>query len=74
MMKGTLMNEVYVEHKQRICTIIINRPDVRNAVDRKTADQLADAFRDFDRNVDQDVAVRWGGWGGIFVQELISRH
>jgi len=64
-MKGTLMNEVYVEHKERICTIIINRPDVRNAVDRKTAEQLADAFRKFDRNVDQDVAVLWGAGGNF---------
>ena len=31
-----------------IATVTINRPEVRNAVDRATADALAGAFRRFD--------------------------
>ena len=37
-----------------VTTISINRPDVRNAVDRATAEALADAFRAFDAD---DAAV-----------------
>lgn len=59
------MNEVHVERKGRVCTIILNRPDVRNAVDRTTAEQLADAFRDFERKNDQYVAVLWGEGGNF---------
>jgi hypothetical protein len=57
--------EVKVEREGRICTIILNRPEVRNCVDRITADQLADAFRAFDNDDGLDVAVLWGS-GGTF--------
>ena len=30
--------KVLVEKKDAVCTIIINRPDCRNAVDRETAE------------------------------------
>ena len=49
-----------IETSERIATITINRPEVRNAVDGETAVQLADAFRDFDANPDLDVAVLTG--------------
>jgi len=39
---------VLVARKDRITTITINRPEVRNAVDGPTAAELADAFRSFD--------------------------
>jgi enoyl-CoA hydratase len=57
--------EVKVEREGRICTIIINRPEIRNCVDRITADKLADAFRAFDGDDGLDVAVLWG-LGGTF--------
>jgi enoyl-CoA hydratase len=57
------VSEVYSECKDRICTIILNRPEVRNAVDGNTARQLADAFRAFDGNDGLDVAVLWGAGG-----------
>ncbi|MBN2688980.1 MAG: crotonase/enoyl-CoA hydratase family protein [Deltaproteobacteria bacterium] len=57
------MSEVYSECKDRICTIILNRPEVRNAVDGNTARQIADAFRAFDGNDGLDVAVLWGAGG-----------
>ncbi len=54
-----------MEQTGRVCTIILNRPDVRNAVDRRTSRQLADAFRAFDMNDDQYVAVLWGSGGNF---------
>jgi enoyl-CoA hydratase len=48
-----------------VTTIIINRPEVRNAVDGETAQALADAFRDFERDKEARVAVLTGA-GGYF--------
>lgn len=56
---------VLVEKNGKVCTVIINRPEVRNAVDRETADQLAEAFRAFDSDAGLNVAVLWGA-GGTF--------
>jgi enoyl-CoA hydratase len=53
------------EHHQRVTTIILDRPAVRNAVDRATAEQLADAFRAFEADDAAQVAVLWGA-GGSF--------
>lgn len=46
-----------------VWTITIARPEVRNAVDGPTAQALADAFRDFDRDEDARVAVVTGSDG-----------
>ncbi|MFW0793601.1 crotonase/enoyl-CoA hydratase family protein [Gordonia sp. CPCC 205515] len=43
----------------------IDRPEVRNAVDRATAEALTDAFRRFDADPDASVAVLHGN-GGTF--------
>jgi enoyl-CoA hydratase len=56
---------VLVEKKGKVCTIIINRPDVKNAVDRRTAQELADAFRTFEEDDSLRVAVLTGA-GGTF--------
>jgi enoyl-CoA hydratase len=56
---------IQVEHEDRVTIVTINRPDVRNAVDRPTAALLADAFRGFDTDDDHDVAVLTGA-NGIF--------
>jgi enoyl-CoA hydratase len=45
--------------------VTINRPQVRNAVDRATADTLAAAFRDFDADASLSIAVLTGA-GGYF--------
>jgi enoyl-CoA hydratase len=45
--------------------VVIDRPEARNAVDRATADALADAFRAFDADDSASVAVLWGA-GGTF--------
>lgn len=54
---------ISVETQQRIATITINRPEVRNAVDGETAAELADAFRSFDADPDLDVAILTGADG-----------
>ena len=59
------MSKVLVETRDRVTTVTINRPDVRNAVDGETAGLLADAFRGFDADPDADVAVLRGE-GGYF--------
>ena len=54
------MNKVLIETSDRITTVTINRPEVRNAVDGETAGLLADAFRAFDDDPDADVAILTG--------------
>ncbi len=54
---------VTVEKHGRVTTIILSRPDVRNAVDGPTAQSLAEVFREFDADEDADVAVFYGNNG-----------
>ena len=56
---------VRVEKKDDIFTVIIDRPEARNAVDGPTARALADAFRQFDDDDAFAVAVLTGT-GGTF--------
>jgi enoyl-CoA hydratase len=56
---------VNVERDGAITTVILSRPEVRNAVDRETAGALADAFRAFDANPDASVAVFFGDHGSF---------
>jgi enoyl-CoA hydratase len=54
---------VHYEPDGEIVTVTIDRPEVANAVDRPTADALADAFRAFDADPDLSVAVLTGAGG-----------
>ena len=54
---------VRVERRDRVATVILDRPAARNAIDRETADALAAAFREFDSDTGCDVAVLWGSGG-----------
>lgn len=56
---------VRIERSGPVFTVILHRPEVRNAVDRATAEALADAFRAFEADADARVAVLWGE-GGTF--------
>jgi enoyl-CoA hydratase len=56
---------VRVERKGPIFTVLLSRPERRNAVDRDTATALAEAFRQFDAEADAKVAVLHGE-GGTF--------
>lgn len=58
-------NPVSVLTDGPVCTIIINRPEKRNAVDRPTATALHQAFEAFDRDDTLKVAVLAGA-GGTF--------
>ena len=56
---------VHIEKTNRITTIIINRPEARNAIDAETAKNLRNAFRAFEEDNESDVAVLYGS-GGCF--------
>ncbi len=56
---------VRVERKEHVTTVIIDRPEARNAVDRPTADALVQAFLEFERDKDALACVLWGA-GGTF--------
>jgi len=46
-----------------VLTVVIDRPEVRNAVDRATAEALAAAFREFEADPSAAVAVLYGEGG-----------
>ena len=56
---------VRVERDGPVTVVTIDRPEVRNAVDRRTAQALADAFRAFDADDTAAVAILTGA-GGTF--------
>ncbi|MEU7764038.1 crotonase/enoyl-CoA hydratase family protein [Nocardia sp. NPDC049190] len=56
---------VLIERNGPVTTVILHRPEARNAVDGPTAAALADAFREFDADPAAAVAVLWGD-GGTF--------
>ncbi len=53
------------EKQGSVTTIVLGRPEARNAVDGPTAVALADAFRAFEADEAAQVAVLWGE-GGTF--------
>ena len=56
---------VWIERDGVVWTVVLDRPEVRNAVDGECAQQLADAFRAFEADEVARVAVLWGA-GGTF--------
>lgn len=56
---------VHIQRDGHVTIITLDRPQRRNAVDRATADALADAFRAFDADSDAHVAILTGA-GGTF--------
>ena len=56
---------IRVEKQGPVTTVIMDRPEARNAVDGPSARALADAFRAFDADGEARVAVLWGA-GGTF--------
>ena len=56
---------VRVERSGPVYTVVLSRPEARNAVDGPTAAALADAFEQFDIDDGASVAVLWGE-GGTF--------
>ena len=62
---GSSTSPIRVDRSGPVTTVILDRPEVRNAVDAPTAAALAEAFRDFDADADASVAVLYGA-GGTF--------
>jgi enoyl-CoA hydratase len=56
---------VRVERSGPVTLVILDRPEVRNAVDPPAAAALVEAFLGFERDPDAAVAVLWGA-GGAF--------
>src|SRR2546425_11894060 len=56
---------VRIEKQGPVTTVILSRPQARNAVDPQTASALAGAFRDFEADPEADVAVLWGEGGNF---------
>lgn len=54
---------LHIERNSSVTTVILSRPEVRNAVDRETAQELAGAFRAFDGDPDALVGVLAGDHG-----------
>ncbi|HJL22939.1 MAG TPA: crotonase/enoyl-CoA hydratase family protein [Polyangiaceae bacterium LLY-WYZ-15_(1-7)] len=62
-MAGTDRESVRVDRDGAVTTVVLDRPARRNAVDRATAEALAEAFRAFDADDAQQVAVLHGDHG-----------
>jgi enoyl-CoA hydratase len=61
----TFGEHVRIEAIDAVATIVLDRPERRNAVDRPTANALSEAFARFERHADWRVAVLCGA-GGTF--------
>ena len=60
-----MSDAVLIERSGPVTTVLLSRPDRRNAVDGETARALAEAFRSFDADPEASVAVLHGE-GGVF--------
>jgi enoyl-CoA hydratase len=56
---------VRIETQGAVATVVIDRPERKNAVDAQTARDLAEAFRAVEANGEIGAAVLWGA-GGTF--------
>ena len=61
--QARLRRMIRMERQRAVTKVVIDRRAARNAVDRETAAQLADAFRAFDADPDARVAVLAGDHG-----------
>jgi enoyl-CoA hydratase len=60
-----MTTKILIERQGPVTTVIINRPEVKNALDREAARLLAIAFQDFEADAEARVAVLTGA-GGSF--------
>jgi enoyl-CoA hydratase len=60
-----MSSAVRIERDGPVVTVVLSRPERRNAVDRPTAVALTEAFRRFDADASAAVAVLYGE-GGVF--------
>ncbi|MFZ9407934.1 MAG: crotonase/enoyl-CoA hydratase family protein [Burkholderiaceae bacterium] len=70
------MQKILIERSGPVTTLIINRPEVRNALDREATALLNAAIRSFESDAQARVAVLWGAGGsfcaGADLKELAS--
>ncbi len=59
------MAKVRVERSGPVTTVILDRPEVKNAVDNETAEALAGAFRDLESDDEARVGVLYGDHGAF---------
>jgi len=75
-MDGNVEDKVLVERAGPVTTVIINRPQARNACDMDTVKTLHDVFRAFEEDTEARVAVLTGHGGafcaGADLDELAS--
>ena len=64
---------VVTERRESTFVVTINRPEVRNALDGRTASLLAQTFREFDSDDALAVAVLSGS-GGSFCSGLYIKY
>ena len=71
-----MSDKILIETAGPVTTIIINRPEVRNALDREAILELGSALRAFETDDEAKVAVLWGSGGafcaGADLKELAS--
>lgn len=71
-----MKNKIIVEKSGHVTTIVINRPEVKNALDKEATAQLADAIQSFEQDDQARVAVLCGAGGsfcsGADLKELAS--
>ncbi|WP_066736010.1 crotonase/enoyl-CoA hydratase family protein [Cupriavidus sp. D384] len=71
-----MTEKILIEKNGAVTTIIINRPAVRNALDREATTALGEALQAFERDDSARVAVLWGAGGsfcaGADLKELAS--
>jgi len=60
-----MSNPVRIERQATIATVVLDRPQARNAVDPATAVALTEAFLALERDADVHAVVLWGA-GGTF--------
>lgn len=69
---------VYIQKDGFITVVTLSRPEVRNAVDRRTSQELADAFRAFEADCEARVAVLTGDQGqfcsGADLKKIAAGH
>ena len=56
---------IRLERSDGVATIVMDRPEARNAVDRAASQALVESFKEFERDDALKVAVLWGA-GGVF--------
>lgn len=60
-----MKSPVRIERRPPLLTVVITRPEARNAVDRPTAEALAQAFREFEADEELKVAILTGDGGNF---------